>query len=82
MPLLQNQQVAPLVGAWIETSYSQELDHQDQSHPSWVRGLKRIKHQVTKADKLSHPSWVRGLKHSLFCLVSCEVSRTPRGCVD
>ena len=34
-------QVAPFMGAWIETSERGTLYQPYQSHPSWVRGLKR-----------------------------------------
>ena len=33
--------VAPRVGAWIETKKRLELENLKQSHPVWVRGLKR-----------------------------------------
>ena len=32
--------VAPLVGAWIETTHTKDYDKNSKSHPSWVRGLK------------------------------------------
>ena len=35
-------EVAPLVGAWIETLSSRLLEVIILSHPSWVRGLKRL----------------------------------------
>ena len=35
-------EVAPLVGAWIETSYSLVRTRSPWSHPSWVRGLKLL----------------------------------------
>ena len=35
---------------------------EDQSHPSWVRGLKQDAMPDIKATGTSHPSWVRGLK--------------------
>ena len=34
--------VAPLVGAWIETSQSKANEMNYKSHPSWVRGLKLV----------------------------------------
>ena len=34
-------QVAPLVGAWIETLVCYYYSHNIESHPSWVRGLKQ-----------------------------------------
>ena len=33
-----------------------------QSHPSWVRGLKRFVPCCSHRKVESHPSWVRGLK--------------------
>ena len=45
-------QVAPYVGAWIETYYERLRDEPPKSHPTWVRGLKhgalrgRRTHQV------------------------------------
>ena len=33
-------QVAPLVGAWIETEWQRQDIKYNASHPSWVRGLK------------------------------------------
>ena len=34
--------VAPLVGAWIETGATAQTPQAPESHPSWVRGLKRL----------------------------------------
>ena len=34
-----------------------------QSHPTWVRGLKRQRYHSCFEQALSHPTWVRGLKH-------------------
>ena len=36
-------EVAPYVGAWIETELASSLPKTDQSHPTWVRGLKPSK---------------------------------------
>ena len=33
-------QVTPFVGVWIETTQSARLQHNKESHPSWVCGLK------------------------------------------
>ena len=30
----------------------------------------------------SHPTWVRGLKHNQKKYMTCQYSRTLRGCVD
>ncbi len=35
------QMVAPYVGAWIETTVMSLVDVSVESHPTWVRGLKR-----------------------------------------
>ena len=34
--------VAPYVGAWIETIYNNTAQSDKLSHPTWVRGLKRL----------------------------------------
>ena len=54
--------VAPLVGAWIETSSRDVVVRGRASHPSWVRGLKHVQQVLSYRDSPSHPSWVRGLK--------------------
>ena len=54
--------VAPLVGAWIETRQRKSIVSKLQSHPSWVRGLKRLEIVLAESRVVSHPSWVRGLK--------------------
>ena len=38
---LPKKYVAPYVGAWIETVYRLKDEQNAQSHPTWVRGLKR-----------------------------------------
>ena len=38
----QAKQVAPYVGAWIETLSSICSANTEESHPTWVRGLKHI----------------------------------------
>ena len=35
-------EVAPYVGAWIETQMSYYRGNTSWSHPTWVRGLKRL----------------------------------------
>ena len=54
--------VAPYVGAWIETLKLADRVFTTMSHPTWVRGLKRIFGQEIKNVFKSHPTWVRGLK--------------------
>ena len=56
-------EVAPLVGAWIETTVKASASEETApSHPSWVRGLKLKKLAQKDKEERSHPSWVRGLK--------------------
>ena len=54
--------VAPYVGAWIETYTTEPLLFGVESHPMWVRGLKQSMENKTFKQLLSHPMWVRGLK--------------------
>ena len=54
--------VAPHVGAWIETLNTNCIIWDIMSHPTWVRGLKRMTTISTAKWKRSHPTWVRGLK--------------------
>ena len=55
--------VAPHVGAWIETCKHGHAEVVSLSHPMWVRGLKPDCATPPIAPKMSHPMWVRGLKH-------------------
>ena len=43
-PEIENKPVAPRVGAWIETVRAILLIAGIESHPVWVRGLKREKY--------------------------------------
>ena len=54
--------VAPLTGAWIETSPSWFQVSSFKSHPSRVRGLKLRGAVQVAPGTPSHPSRVRGLK--------------------
>ena len=58
-----NGNVAPRVGAWIETLNDLWVIAGSPSHPVWVRGLKLEYAQYLDSRKASHPVWVRGLKH-------------------
>ena len=58
-----NQNVAPYVGAWIETSSRRHVAQRFLSHPMWVRGLKHSVGINLRQQVGSHPMWVRGLKH-------------------
>ena len=76
------QDVAPYVGAWIETSLKEVYVEDSESHPTWVRGLKLGKKSIQYSYKKSHPTWVRGLK-LIICVVDVgHLGRTLRGCVD
>ena len=59
---LPTRPVAPLVGAWIETTQRAQMFNALLSHPSWVRGLKPCLKRQNRQKAKSHPSWVRGLK--------------------
>ena len=61
-------EVAPYVGAWIETVGEYGETTFRPSHPMWVRGLKLAKSDVDKETRESHPMWVRGLKHLKYLL--------------
>ena len=54
--------VAPYVGAWIETFPSASEVSLRMSHPTWVRGLKLMITNNLLDYLQSHPTWVRGLK--------------------
>ena len=56
-------EVAPRVGAWIETYVKKPKAKDGKSHPEWVRGLKQVYMQYIHGRVESHPEWVRGLKH-------------------
>ena len=53
-----------------------------ESHPMWVRGLKRLADEVGEANDLSHPMWVRGLKQLEKVWRDLAGRRTLCGCVD
>ncbi|CUQ43634.1 Uncharacterised protein [Segatella copri] len=50
------------MGVWIETGCAFKVFKLNTSHPSWVCGLKHVKHCKSKLEIVSHPSWVCGLK--------------------
>ena len=54
--------VAPRVGAWIETENAVKSLSIISSHPVWVRGLKLLLQTMICNFLMSHPVWVRGLK--------------------
>ena len=74
--------VAPLVGAWIETTSYDYERKRSVSLPSWERGLKQHLFLSCLWSKMSLPSWERGLKQLLKLDLYTKVSRSPRGSVD
>ena len=75
---IQKMQVAPRVGAWIETHCFRLCHLCLQSHPVWVRGLKPHLRIVVTGKLVSHPVWVRGLKLSDKVLAITPRSVAPR----
>ena len=75
-------QVAPYVGAWIETSIRASIDSATKVAPyvgAWIETCDFALHSLGKR---SHPTWVRGLKPTLSSNSFCNMGRTLRGCVD
>ena len=71
-------QVAPYVGAWIETLCGRHpRDEERTSHPTWVRGLKLIKNAKHIKPGASHPTWVRGLKPENWKKEAIEAGSHP-----
>ena len=61
--------VAPYVGAWIETKPWYIAHYTKKSHPTWVRGLKQEAKNKLELEGMSHPTWVRGLKQICFLIL-------------
>ena len=78
----ESHQVAPYMGAWIETLQTLPKHSVDKSHPTWVRGLKQDTVEVGTSSKPSHPTWVRGLKLLMMNGNLSLLGRTLHGCVD
>ena len=70
--------VAPRVGAWIETTTEERSAEIIESHPVWVRGLKPLQDNFIKYYVVSHPVWVRGLKRQGECREGCRPHVAPR----
>ena len=77
-------QVAPYVGAWIETLYQAKNYHSKKVAPyvgAWIETLTML--LVLQSSYVSHPMWVRGLKRNhKNQLCFAESCRTLCGCVD
>ena len=75
--------VAPRVGAWIETSELTAVNPTPWVAPrvgAWIE----TKENLTEVEDAfsSHPVWVRGLKPVTEYLETSPLGRTPCGCVD
>ena len=69
--------VAPYVGAWIETFVYVGSPLKLKSHPTWVRGLKQNEGSRLDNANKSHPTWVRGLKHAWCTCHDGQLSVAP-----
>ena len=65
------------MGAWIETAEWLIRTGKQQSHPTWVRGLKQLQDKDGEYSKESHPTWVRGLKLHHGCNIVCSKKVAP-----
>ena len=74
--------VAPLVGAWIETTENENRTNRKRVAPLVGAWIETDSTRTECSTKKSHPSWVRGLKQSTCRNEVVELCRTPRGCVD
>ena len=75
-------EVAPYVGAWIETNLDRSISRKIFVAPyvgAWIETHDNV---LIFLHLRSHPMWVRGLKlcNSAFCAIG--VCRTLCGCVD
>jgi len=57
-----NREVAPCVGAWIETGSPVFDKKGHMSRPAWARGLKPADANDVYGGLKSRPAWARGLK--------------------
>jgi len=58
----RSEDVAPRVGAWIETLRQAVAVRGIPSRPAWARGLKRHRRRRAAPLRKSRPAWARGLK--------------------
>ena len=77
LPICISADVAPYVGAWIETCNVRCTYNQRLSHPTWVRGLKLPSLYNIACRQESHPTWVRGLKHVSLANTCISVESHP-----
>ena len=66
------------MGAWIETNILSIYQiFISKSHPTWVRGLKRVILIFLDSVDRSHPTWVRGLKRQKYADIVSEDESHP-----
>ena len=74
--------VAPYVGAWIETRVSGWTESWHGVAPYVGAWIETTLSGLNNIFTLSHPTWVRGLKQVTEYVLAVKPSRTLRGCVD
>ena len=75
-------EVAPFVGAWIETIRLGESFFQTTVAPFVGAWIETIEEDTEEQFEKSHPLWVRGLKLFPPSIFRRLLSRTLCGCVD
>ena len=74
--------VAPRVGAWIETNnsdYKSQIEAVAPRVGAWIETMMAF---LMTNFITSHPVWVRGLKQETLKVQKHQERRTPCGCVD
>ena len=74
---LVDKNVAPHVGAWIETQVDLQTQNEETSLPTWERGLKHTLCSVLDLLARSLPTWERGLKHFQHVIVDVIACVAP-----
>ena len=77
MYALQKYKVAPLVGAWIETSIRDDIFELKTVAPLVGAWIETLRSAIALQKYKSHPSWVRGLKLILIVLLPFKVLVAP-----
>ena len=79
---LRARNVAPYVGAWIETTDKQTIEQQERVAPYVGAWIETPEDEENTDSFESHPMWVRGLKLKSLHKQKIVRSRTLCGCVD
>ena len=74
--------VAPHVGAWIETSHPSDLTHQNVVAPHVGAWIETMTKGTIEEGSMSLPMWERGLKLAIYACLEARDSRSPCGSVD